>query len=297
MKNIIVSGANGFIGKNICKTLIKRGYNVTVLLRHECKELLDMGCMVYTSIPEKIPEQVYDVFYHLAWAGAGGAARSDTDIQLSNVKSTLEYYRFAEKIKCKKFIAIGTIAQKTLEVNNAKFLSNTFVYAATKNYTKTLLEIISRNSSCQFIWATLCGIYGVGDSTNNIINYALKGILHNQSVEFGPANNLFDFVYIDDVIEALILLGESELREQSYQIGSGEPRLLSEYLSIIGRCLEKEELIQIGVRPDDGIRYPKEWFDISPLIRDTGYENKISFDEGILKTIKWIRDNEGENCE
>lgn len=292
MKNVIVSGANGFIGKKLCQELIKKGYHVTALVRHDCSELSELGCKVYTSMPEILAESQYETFFHLAWEGAGGPKRADIDVQMSNVKSTMAYYSLAERSNCKRFIAIGTIAQKTLEEHNAAFYSKTFVYAATKNYTKTLLEIAAQNSRCQFVWATLCGIYGVGDTTGNIINYTLKGLSNHQKVEFGPADNWFDFVYIDDVVNALILLGKSKLSKNDYQIGSGNPRLLKEFLIEAGAALNKKDLIQIGARPDDGIRYQKEWFSIDALVHDTGYQSSVSFQDGLNKTLEWLLSEE-----
>ena len=79
------------------------------------------------------------------------------------------------------------------------------------------------------------------------------------------------------------------MRLHAYYIGSGKLRILSDYLKEIGRICEKPEMVKIGVRPDDGTRYEEEWFDITPLMEDTGYGPKISFVEGVSKTIEWMK--------
>ena len=45
----------------------------------------------------------------------------------------------------------------------------------------------------------------------------------------------------------------------------------------------------IGARPDDGTRYNAEWFEIKDLKEDTGYEPKVSLQEGVTATMEWMK--------
>ena len=59
-----------------------------------------------------------------------------------------------------------------------------------------------------------------------------------------------------------------------------------EYLLQIGQEYGRPELIRIGVRPDDGIVYTLDMFDIQDLVRDIGDYNSTDFDSGIRLTIQ-----------
>jgi nucleoside-diphosphate-sugar epimerase len=81
-------------------------------------------------------------------------------------------------------------------------------------------------------------------------------------------------------------LGEKKVSKNYYFIGSGEPRLLKDYLLEIGKAYGRPDLIKIGVRPDDGILYTFDMFDISSLENDIGDYVSKSFTEGIRYTIE-----------
>lgn len=57
----------------------------------------------------------------------------------------------------------------------------------------------------------------------------------------------------------------------------------------IGELCGNPDAIKIGARADDGLKYDLEWFDASALIEDTGYMPRISFDQGVLNTINWMK--------
>ena len=81
-------------------------------------------------------------------------------------------------------------------------------------------------------------------------------------------------------------LGDRATTKNCYFIGSGEPRQLKDYLNEIGYQYGREDLIQIGVRQDDGIRYSFEMFDTTVLYKDIGNYISKSFTEGIKYTLE-----------
>ena len=87
------------------------------------------------------------------------------------------------------------------------------------------------------------------------------------------------------MLNAVLRLGENITSKNLYFIGSGTPRILRDYLQEIGKLYGREDLIQIGVRPDDGIDYRLNMFDNSDLIADIGEYVSVSFTEGLKKTI------------
>lgn len=301
MKKAIVTGASGFVGRWLVNRLIERSVQVTAIELEGAAGLAllpksDLLTVVFCksedapNLHEMIQGHEFDVFYNLAWVGAGGPKRADYTIQLNNVKLCLDYYMSAQKLGCKKFVAIGTIGQFMAELSiESNIVSENFIYALSKSFCERLLRIQEDGVDCKVVWTTLTGLYGVGDSTPNLINYTIKSLLGGASPTYGPAAQPFDFIHISDCVEALYLIGFSETQEKSFLIGSGQPRPLKDFLVEIGTIVAPDVAMGIGARPDDGTVYKTEWFDTSALQKETGFAPKFSFSEGIRLTADWQR--------
>lgn len=301
MKKVIVTGAAGFVGRWLVSRLLEHNVHVTAVvlegspglaLLPKSNQLTVVFCKPedVLKLPEMIPCHGYDVFYNLAWVGAGGPKRADYTIQLNNVKLCLDYYTSAQKLGCKKFVAIGTIGQYMAQLSMERnIVSENFIYALSKSFCESLLRVQGNGAECKIIWATLTGLYGLGDTTPNLVNYTIKSLLDGVSPTYGPALQPFDFIHISDCVEALYLIGLSKTQENSFLIGSGHPRILKDFLAEIGAIVAPEITMGIGVRPDDGTVYKIEWFDTLTLHKETGFVPKISFAEGIRQTADWLR--------
>jgi nucleoside-diphosphate-sugar epimerase len=54
-------------------------------------------------------------------------------------------------------------------------------------------------------------IYGIGNNTGNLVSYTLGELILNKEANFGPALQPYDFIYVDDLIEAVYRLGKTLL--------------------------------------------------------------------------------------
>lgn len=132
-------------------------------------------------------------------------------------------------------------------------------------------------------------LYGPYSINGNIVGYTIKEILEGRNAIFGTAQQPYDLLYIEDLVYAAYLLGEKDVKRTCYYLGSGNPKILKDYLIRIGELCGNPDAIKIGARADDGLKYDLEWFDASALIEDTGYMPRISFDQGVLNTINWMK--------
>ena len=96
MKQVIVTGANGFIGSSLIKVLVKKDIKVIaidlsfVTLRLPENNLITkIESDINIKLCEKIPTGEYDAFYHLAWKGVNGIEKTDPIIQLANIQMTI----------------------------------------------------------------------------------------------------------------------------------------------------------------------------------------------------------------
>lgn len=274
---MIVTGSKGFIGKRLVVALEAAGCEVAGI---------DLGDDI-TKL-----EGEWDVMYNLAWIGKGGALRADYNVQMNNVKVALDNYNEAKRLKCKRYICTGTIGENMLQLPECeKIKSQNFIYALSKRYLHSVLNSIGDVEGCKVIWATLGNLFGGSDVGGNIIDYTLRTILAGKEASFGPAAQPYDFIHVDDAVEALRLLGMSEgVSSDEFYVGNGVPKKLGEYLLEIGRIAGLEHLIGIGKRPDDGTRYKEEWFLTEALCKETGFVPKISFEDGVKQNIAILKE-------
>lgn len=144
------------------------------------------------------------------------------------------------------------------------------MYGVAKHCTHLMLEKYCKNIGQNFVWMQFSNNYGPRNKTGNLVSYTISQLMKGNEATFGPAMQPYGFIYVEDLIEAVYRLGINETTDNCYFIGSGEPRVLKDYLLEIGRACGHEELIKIDVRPDDGIVYTFGIFDTSKLKQAIG---------------------------
>lgn len=294
MKRIIITGAGGFIGSELTRKYVEAGYQVLAISDMFNPEFPNSDLITKISVDITSPDILlraidkanYEAFYHLAWRGVNGPEKADPQVQTDNIKMALVCATVAHEIGCKKFLCAGTIAERSVEsLDNISKTSGGMLYGISKYCTHLMLETYCKNIGLDFVWMQFSNIYGPKNKTGNLVSYTLGMLKEDKEATFGPAIQPYDFIYIDDLIDAAYKLGTSKTNRNIYFIGSGKPRILKEYLYQIGRECGKEEYIKIGERADDGIVYSYEMFDTSSLVNDIGNYIKYDFDSGIKKTI------------
>ena len=302
MKKVIVTGANGFVGYWLVRELVNNNVQVIAVVRNEqtdvskLKELGNNIQIVYCELSQieeltqLIAEGDYDAFYHLSWMSAGGIGRADYSIQLMNVKYSCDAVKVASELGCKKILFAGTVTERIAEnILNLSGKAVNNIYGICKHTTHCLVDVECQKYGIDYVWMQFSNLYGPYSINGNIVGYTIKELLNNKVASFGPAQQIYDLLYIEDLVYAAYLLGEKTTRHHSYYLGSGKLRILADYLKEIGDICGKPELIKIGARPDDGTRYENSWFDISSLVEDTGYEARVSFEDGVKQTIEWMK--------
>ena len=300
MKNVIVTGANGFIGSTLVNNLLKNGVKVVAIdisfaapRIPDCDQVvkLEVGLDDVEKLKSLIPAGEYDAMYHLAWAGVNGPSKADPTVQLNNIQLGINCAQLCKAIGVKKLLCAGTVAEQAVHsLPNLTQTSGGMMYGVAKHCAHLMLEDYCKNIGLQFVWMQFSNIYGVGNKTGNLVSYTLGELLKGNEATFGPAAQPYDFIYVDDLLEAVYRLGASETKQACYYIGSGSPRILKEYLLKIGELAGMQEKVGIGIRPDDGIKYDFSMFDTTPLKEAIGDYVSTPFEEGIKKTINWLKE-------
>ena len=297
MKNVIVTGGNGFIGSSLIKKLVANGIKVVAVditfqgeRLPESELITKIESSVDVSLVEKLPVEEYDAFYHLAWKGVNGADKANPSVQLANIQMAIDCADICKKLNVKKYLCAGTVAENaTFSLPNLEKTSGGMMYGVAKHACRLILEDYCKNIGQQFVWMQFSNIYGVGNKTGNLVSYTLGELMTGNEATFGPALQPYDFIYVDDLIEAVYRLGEKKTNKAFYYIGSGSPRQLKEYLLRIGELAGYADKIGIGIRPDDGIKYSMDMFCNDDLVDAVGEYVSTDFDNGINKTIEWLK--------
>ena len=310
MKKAIVTGATGFIGKFLVRELVKQNIEVIAVVRKGTKnintintlpvKIVECNIADYCMLPDIIAEQDIDTVFHIAWQGVSDQDARNEAIQMQNLQSTLDLIDAMHAMKIGCFIGCGSMheAESLVEMREDKVISNLgYMYKAAKTATHWMGKAKCGAYGIRFFWP-LINTYGEEEKTARLVNTIIRKVLHGESPDLSAGNQYYDFVHISDVSRALILIAEKGVDGTNYTIGSGDAKPLKEFLKIVGQIandLRGGDSVKLGFGKitSNVIFLPISTFDVTKLYEDTGFKPLISFKEGIERTARWIKEDEG----
>lgn len=294
MKRVIITGATGAIGTALIKNLVQKDIEVLVLTRKDSKRnhniLKNEKVIVrYCALDElekfhNDSNETYDVFFHLAWAGAAGAGRNDMYLQNANIKYALDAVALAKKLGCHTFVGTGSQAEYgrfegVLKADTPTFPEMGYGYAKlcagqmTRDYVHQL--------GIRHIWTRILSIYGPNDGEQSMVSSVMHQLQNGQVPKCTYGEQMWDYLYSEDAAEALSLLGEKGIDGKTYVLGSGKVMPLADYITQIRDIVAPGSKIGFGeiLYSEKQVMYLCA--DISELKNDTGWQPTIEFKEGI----------------
>lgn len=306
MNKAIVTGANGFVGSNVCKELCKNGVKVYAVVKDtkenidnikELKSIEIIYCELaeLDTLPDKISDRDIDVFYHFAWVGSAGPLRCDEKIQLQNALWTADALRTADKMKCRKFVNAGSIMEK--ETYTAVYTQEStpglpYIYGAGKLIARSICKPIANSLDIDLCWAVITNAYGAGELSPRFVNSTIRKIIANEPLQFTSATQNYDFIYIDDVAKAFVAIGKYGKANKEYTIGSGNARPLKEFILEMQQALAPNATPIFGDVQFTGVNMPLDAFDTTDIEVDCHFKPSISFADGTRRTMEWIKSME-----
>lgn len=303
VRNAILTGATGFVGTWLIKTLLEANVDVTVVVRDKNRVNKDFTDRIHIYESEyydygtlEIPEYNYDVFFHLAWDGVASKDKDKLDIQKRNIDMSVNALLLAKRLECKKFIGTGTVAEyayceKIMDFSQRQTPND--IYGAMKVSVYNILNVLSRKIGINFIWAVLPSTFGEGRDSDNIITYTITKLLRDEKPLYGDLEQLWDFLYVKEVAKALWMIGERGNRDKVYGIGSGQYRQLKDYIYTIRDIINPELELGIGELPQMSHKAYSSCVGIYDLMKDTNFQVEIGFEQGIQNTIMYYKNKMG----
>jgi nucleoside-diphosphate-sugar epimerase len=302
MKKVIVTGADGFIGRHLCKELVANGVEVVAVLRNvdiDARELarLDGLRIVYCDkseygeLPQRVVSRDCDTLYHLAWEGVSDRFQGEHNVQLENVKSTVALFDVLSQLGVSSFIGAGSLWEKECIIditNNTSSTNSNNMYKIAKVTAHFMSKVRAGIQGVNFVWPIITNTFGVGEMSQRLIVTLIKKLANGERPALTSGEQLYDFIYITDLARAFYLIGEKGKNGQEYVLGSGKPDKLKNFICKLRDIVAPEVELGFGEHQFAGINVPQEVFDNRNLRDDTGFVPLVSFEDGVRLTRDWL---------
>jgi NAD dependent epimerase/dehydratase len=309
-KNILVTGADGFIGSHLIELLSKNGANVKALSQYNSFNywgwLEDINCLDAIEVVNgdvrdphfcrEITKDI-DLIFHLAaliaipYSYVAPASYVDT-----NVTGTLNMCQAAMDNGCEKFIHTSTSevygSALYVPIDEKHPLQPQSPYSASKIAADSMAMSFYNGFDFPVVTARPFNTYGPRQSARAVIPTIISQIASGKNqIELGDLSPTRDFNYVEDTCRGFLALAESDLTVgETINIGSNFEISVGDTLNIIKRLMDSEvEFVtkQERIRPDKS-EVNRLWCDNSKINKLTGFKPIYSIENGLKETIKWF---------
>ena len=231
--NILITGATGFVGKNLSKALKKSGHSVYALARpsSDLTFLNTEGVFIFdNNIAELsgfLKSHNIDGVIHLAALVV--PEHKDTDVLplvMSNVYLGTAVIDACKQAGTKWFLNTGTIWQNYESPDFSDEYHPMDLYAATKQAFISIAQYYTETSDLKFCTLKLCDTYGPGDTRRKIFTLFEEIAKTGKTLDMSPGEQCLDILHIDDVVSGFVHLAEMMQRgddvRQEYVLSSGK---------------------------------------------------------------------------
>lgn len=303
MKKVIILGANGYIGSKFTEYLSKTNeYEITAFVQKDSfigliEKFNNVQVLEFTldSIQTINNSELYnsDCLFNFAWAGVSTTYKNNYEIQIENLSYVKNILDFLLLHKIKKYIALGSASECVYgdkAINSNSLPAPCDAYSACKISAKYISEVFCKQNNILFNWVRISSVYGPGRNDNNIISYTIKSILNNEKTSYTKLEQFWDYIYIDDLLLGIEMIFKKGKPFISYPIGNGKSMPLNYYITMIKNLINPQFELGIG-ELNYKLGIPDNcYIDMTETYSDTGFVCKVSFDNGIVKTIKFLTD-------
>ncbi len=291
-KKVLVTGASGFIGEHLCRSLAKQNavvFGVSRNIRDGAiagVKSLRADLSDERQIKELIEKVQPDYVYHLA-SYVSGAREVDAvkPTLMHNLLSVLHLLTAIQNTRCKRIILAGS-----LEETDADAAVPCSPYAAAKSAATMYASMFHALYQTPIVTARLFMVYGPAQKDEKkLIPYTIKKFLKGEPAQFSSGEREVDWIYVDDVVEALILMAEKPgLEGEILDIGSGELFTIREIVETLHKITQSKSRLEFGAiadRPQERIRRAE----VEKTAGVLGWRPRLSIADGLQKTIQLHR--------
>lgn len=305
MKKVVVTGATGFIGGQLCRALLEKGIQVYGVGRN--KERLEklgqnpnfhavyLEFEDYVQMCNVIMEKNFDIFFHMAYYGVNGESKSDYYVQLKNIEISCKVVEIASELGCKRILFAGSVDEYEAYFNpDAPFIlpSHSRIYGLSKFTAENIGKVIALNLGIEYVGVILSLTYGEGNKTNILPNTVIRKSYIGEPISLITGGNFFDMIYIEEAVQGILAAAFYGKNLESYFVGHQELQTFRKIVERMCEVIGSNSELRFGEYKDPDYIMDYRIINRSKLFKDTGYQCKANFAESLLKTKEWLMMNE-----
>lgn len=294
MKTVLVTGATGYIGSNLVRELLKKNYDLHILVRknstmnliYEVKEQLT--CHYYdgslADLDMIFKNHPIDIVFHLA-AFASVSSTGEDIVQLINANIILGSHLLEamKRYNCNLFINTGSFSQTN---QYGDYHPDSF-YAATKQAFEDILQFYTQSENISAITLKLFDVYGPRDPRKKIFYLLNQSSDSGVQIDLTPGEQILRPLHIDDVINGYLIAADLLIEDTTlshknniFYLGGSECTL-RHLVETYSRISDKIIKVNWG-----GLPYRKNQI-MRPYLGQLlpGWACKIALDEGLTKIL------------
>lgn len=316
-KNVLVTGATGFIGGNLAKELIKRGANVFALVHDSSSEtkslfspsekkkmhFVQADVRDYEELARVFTKNKIDTCFHLAAQPIVMAAfESPLPTFDVNIRGTIN---ILEAARCSRYLKRLVVASTTHVYGNNRDLPyiESFSAKPSRPYetSKACVDMLAQTYYYTYglpvAMTRMTNTYGPGDNNfSRLIPKVIKAIVEGKNPEIIGGTAVRDYLYVKDAVSGYLALAENvgrqEIRGEAFNFGSGQVFSALEVAQKIVTLGGKRN-IKLKVHPEIELRkeIDKQYVSTEKAKALLGWSPKYSLERGLKETYEWYNKN------
>jgi nucleoside-diphosphate-sugar epimerase len=296
---VILTGANGFLGSHLLRSLVAKGVPCMAFSRHTTRigDLLSKVefCTVvdgYTTHAARVHQFAPTHVVHFAWDG-GNAYKDVNDVQqfYTNLPHGIDLLRILASLPMRPhFIGIGSFAEYgvlTTPARETQIETPLTLYGRAKLTFKTVSHQFCTDHAIPWSWVRPCYVYGPHDVPTRLLPSVLRSLLANRPVELDTCQVSIDYLHTSDYCKAMMTILESSPR-CVINLCSGKEYSLRAVLLCLAEQVGTPSLLRFGAKPERASLSSYTVGEPTTLKR-LGWSPDVSLDEGLKSLIDEIR--------
>lgn len=307
-KSVVITGAGGFIGANLTRRLLDKGYDVHLLWKQSSNpwRLQDIKNKIsfhYVDIQDKatltlLMEKIYPTaIFHLA---TYSSYRNQEDVEQIidiSINGTLNLLLVSKDIPYKIFVNTGSSSEygfKEKPMKENDLLEPISFYAAGKAGQTLLCQTFSYQYDKPIVTLRPFSVYGPFEQQDRLVPTIIKSVILNKPIKLTEGKQRRDFIYIDDMVESFTKCLEKAdtLKGKILNIGTGLQYTNDEVVKVLFKVSKKEVKIEKGSYPKRMWDQPNWVADISQAKKILNWSPKFSIEKGLAATYNWTIKNQ-----
>jgi nucleoside-diphosphate-sugar epimerase len=298
-KRVLVTGASGFVGRHALAPLVARGFEVHAVSRRPRPEGVDevaltwhVGDLMRNDTRHHLLNTIAPThLLHAAWYVEPGKY-SGSPCNLDWVAASIDLARAFETGGGRRIVAVGSCfeyehGREGLLVETSPLRPAT-VYGMAKQSLWIALEGLGQATGVSTAWARLFHLYGPHEDRRRLVADIATAVLAGREVATSTGRTRRDYMFVEDVGEALAALVASEVIGP-VNVATGTARPVWELVELVAEAAGNRALVRFGARAAPVGDPPEICADITRLREQVGWSALTPVEEGVQRTVAWWR--------